>query len=204
MTKKETYLYKEALYWSISHDYFCLSHRAPVAQLDRVLDYESRGYRFDSCRAHQFIKLSSQSYRNCADILGYRQQGLCEADHSPFANKKIDAETPPERELDLILDNYGTLKHSRVTSWLRRHPRFHLHFIQTFSSWLNLVERWFRDLTDKRLCRGHFQNVAELIVTVHEYLHHHNQKPRVFVWTASVERIMTKVAKCKEALESLH
>ena len=66
---------------------FAYHPRAPVAQLDRVLDYGSRGYRFDSCRAHQYIKLSNQSYRNCADILGYRQQGLCKADHSPFANR---------------------------------------------------------------------------------------------------------------------
>ncbi len=118
--------------------------------------------------------------------------------------KKIDAETPPERELHLIVDNYGTHKHPRVQSWLRRHPRFHLHFIPTSSSWLNLVERWFRELTDKRIRRGRFRNVPELIAAINEYMHNHNQNPRVFVWTASVERIMTKVAKCKEALDSLH
>jgi len=118
--------------------------------------------------------------------------------------KKIDAETPVGLDLHLIVDNYGTHKHPRVKSWLRRHPRFHLHFIPTSSSWLNLVERWFRELTDKRLRRGSFKSVPELITAIRDYLEHHNQNPRVFIWTASVERIMTKVAKCKEALDALH
>ncbi len=120
-----------------------------------------------------------------------------------FLNK-IDSETPIELALHLIVDNYGTHKHPRVKLWLRRHLRFHLHFIPTSSSWLNLVERWFREITDKRIRRGVFRNVAELIAAIKEYLDHHNQKPRVFVWSAPVERILAKIAKCKEALDSLH
>mgnify|MGYP001618025780 CR=1 FL=1 len=118
--------------------------------------------------------------------------------------KTIDAKTAPELDLHLVVDNYGTHKHPRVKSWLRRHPRFHLHFIPTSSSWLNLVERWFRALTTKRIRRGSFRNVRELIAAITQYLDNHNQNPRVFVWTASVERILTKVAKCKEALDALH
>jgi transposase/DNA-binding CsgD family transcriptional regulator len=118
--------------------------------------------------------------------------------------KKIDAVTPPDLDLHLIVDNYSTHKHPRVKSWLRRYPRFHLHFVPTSSSWLNMVERWFRELTDKRIRRGTFRSVPELIAAIKEYLENHNQNPKVFTWTASVERIMTKVAKCKEALDSLH
>ncbi len=118
--------------------------------------------------------------------------------------KKIDAETPSELDLHLIVDNYGTHKHPRVKSWIRRHPRFHLHFIPTSSSWLNLVERWFREISDKRIRRGVFRSVPELIAAIQEYLDNHNQNPQVFVWTASVDRIMAKIAKCKEALDSLH
>ena len=118
--------------------------------------------------------------------------------------KKIDAETPPELDLHLIVDNYGTHKHPRVTSWLRRHPRFHLHFIPTSSSWLNLIERWFRELTTKRLRRGSFRSVPDLITAIKAYLDHHNQNPQVFTWTAPVEQIMAKVAKCKEAFDALH
>jgi len=118
--------------------------------------------------------------------------------------KQIDAETPQDLDLHLIVDNYGTHKHPRVKVWLRRHPRFHLHFIPTSSSWLNLVERWFRDLTEKRIRRGSFKSVPDLIRAIHEYLDNHNQNPKVFVWSAPVERILEKVAKCKEALDALH
>jgi transposase len=118
--------------------------------------------------------------------------------------KRIDRETPPALDLHLIVDNYGTHKHPRVKSWLRRHPRFHLHFIPTSSSWLNLVERWFRDLTDKRIRRGSFENVPALTQAITDYLENHNQNPKVFVWSASVEHIMAKIAKCKEALDALH
>src|SRR3989338_4781001 len=118
--------------------------------------------------------------------------------------KKIDVETPSTLDLHVIVDNYATHKHPRVKSWLRRHPRFHLHFIHTSSSWVNMVERWFRDLTDKRIRRGSFGSVPELITAIKEYLDNHNQNPRIFTWTASAERILAKVAKCKEALGTLH
>src|SRR5499433_770591 len=117
---------------------------------------------------------------------------------------KIDAETPSNLDLHLIVDNYATHKHPRVKSWLQRHPRFHIHFIPTSSSWLNLVERWFREITDKRIRRGSFQSVPELIAAIEDYLKCHNQNPRVFVWKASADSIMTKIAKCKEALGTLH
>src|SRR3989304_4757484 len=117
---------------------------------------------------------------------------------------KIDAETAPELNLHLIIDNYATHKHPRVKSWLRRHPRFHLHFIPTSSSWLNMVERWFREITDKRIRRGSFASVPELIAAIEAYLNGHNQNPRIFTWTASAERILAKVAKSKEALGTLH
>ncbi len=118
--------------------------------------------------------------------------------------KRIDAATPAALDLHLIVDNYGTHKHPRVQGWLHRHPRFHLHFTPTSSSWLNLVERWFRNLTTDRLRRGSFGSVAELIAAIRQYLDNHNQNPQVFVWSAPVERILAKIAKCKEALDALH
>lgn len=120
-----------------------------------------------------------------------------------FLNK-IENETLPELDLHLIVDNYGTHKHPRVESWLKRHPRFHLHFIPTSSSWLNMVERWFREITDKRIRRGSFESVSVLITAIKDYTENHNQNPKVFVWTASAEHILAKVAKCKEALDALH
>ena len=120
-----------------------------------------------------------------------------------FLNK-IDAETPSHLDLHLIVDNYATHKHPRVKSWMRRHPRFHIHFIPTSSSWLNLVERWFREITDKRIRRGSFHSVPQLIAAIEDYLQCHNQNPRVFVWKASADSIMNKIAKCKEAWGTLH
>jgi transposase len=116
----------------------------------------------------------------------------------------INVKTPHDMELHLIVDNYGTHKHPRVQSWLKRHPRFKLHFTPTSSSWLNLVERWFREITDKRIRRGSFNNVRMLISDIQQYIDMHNQNPRVFVWSASVETILAKIAKCKEAFDALH
>lgn len=116
----------------------------------------------------------------------------------------INVKTPLDLNLHLIVDNYGTHKHPRVQSWLKRHPRFYLHFIPTSSSWLNLVERWFREITDKRIRRGSFKSVPDLVKAIMHYIEAHNQNPKVFVWTASVEKIMTKIAISKEALDAPH
>jgi transposase len=118
--------------------------------------------------------------------------------------KKIDSETPGELDLHLVVDNYGTHKHPRIRSWIRRHPRFHLHFTPTSSSWLNMIERWFRELTDRRIRRGVFPSVHDLIAAIEDYLNNHNQNPKIFVWSAPVERIMAKINKCKEALDAIH
>jgi len=117
-------------------------------------------------------------------------------------SKRIDEQTPHDLDLHVIVDNYGTHQHPRVASWLKRHPRFHLHFIPTSRSWLNLVERWLRESTDKRIRRGSFKNVPDLIAAINQYIEGHNQNPQVFVWNASVEKIMTQIAKCKEALDA--
>jgi len=116
----------------------------------------------------------------------------------------INVKTPTDLTLHLIVDNYGTHKHQRVQSWLKRHPRFVLHFTPTSSSWLNLVERWFSEITTKRIRRGSFQNVKGLIAAINNYIESHNQNPQVFVWTASVQAIMNKISKCKEALDAGH
>jgi transposase len=115
--------------------------------------------------------------------------------------KLIDAETPPELDLHLIVDNYATHKHPKVKAWLKRHPRFHVHFIPTSSSWLNLVERWFREITDKRIRRGTFRNVPQLIAAIEEFIQHHNHHEKPFVWTAQAETILAKVARARAALD---
>ncbi len=114
---------------------------------------------------------------------------------------------PPDRSLVLCidekLDNYGTHKHPKVRSWLERHPRFALHFIPTSSSWLNQVERWFGELTQKAVRRGAFISVAELQQTIGQFLQAWNEAPRPFVWTATVENIMAKIERARQRLEDI-
>ena len=119
-----------------------------------------------------------------------------------FLNQ-IDSETPAELDLHLIVDNYATHKHPKVRAWLKRHPRFHFHFIPTSSSWLNLVERWFREITDKRMRRGAFQSVKQLTEAIRAYIDEQNENPKPFVWTAKAEEILEKVRLARAALDKI-
>jgi len=115
--------------------------------------------------------------------------------------RTIDREVPKGLGVHLILDNYATHKHPDVQRWLARNKRFHLHFTPTSSSWLNLVERWFRELTDKTLRRGSFNSVPGLITAIEEYLDAHNEDPKPFVWTATAESILQKVRRGRLTLQ---
>ena len=115
----------------------------------------------------------------------------------------IDRQTPQELDLHLIVDNYATHKHPKVKAWLKRHPRFHQHFVPTSSSWLNMVERWFRDLTGKQIRRGVFKSVADLIAAIEAYIEHHNHNPKPFVWTAKAEDIIAKYRRAKAVLDKV-
>ena len=112
----------------------------------------------------------------------------------------IDRKTPKKKELHLIVDNYATHKHPQVLAWLAKHPRFHIHFTPTSSSWLNMVERFFRDITDKRIRRGVFKSVADLKAAIAEYIAVHNAKPKPFIWTAKASDILAKVTRARAVL----
>jgi transposase len=118
--------------------------------------------------------------------------------------RTLDREFPGDTDLHLIVDNYRTHKHANVNAWLDKHPRFHLHFTPTSSSWLNLVERWFRELTDKAIRRGVFHSVPDLVTAIETYLEAHNDDPKPFVWTASIDAILEKINRCKAVLETVH
>lgn len=115
----------------------------------------------------------------------------------------MDKETPAALDLHLIVDNYATHNHPKVKAWLKRHKRFHLHFTPTSSSWLNLVERWFREITDKRIRRGVFRSVKELIATIEDYIEKHNDNPKSFTWTAKAEDILKKVRRARAVLDKM-
>lgn len=114
----------------------------------------------------------------------------------------IDYVVPTGKQVHMIVDNYATHKHPKVERWLRRHPRFHMHFTPTGCSWLNMVERFFRDLTENRLRRGVFRSVEELIEAIGEYIDHHNEHPKPFIWTTKAADILEKVKRARAALHN--
>ena len=116
----------------------------------------------------------------------------------------LDDATPDGKELHLIADNYAAHKHPKVVRWLNRHPRFHVHYTPTSSSWLNMVERFFRDLTENRLRRGVFRRVLELIQALDEYVDQHNNHPKPFIWTAKANDILAKVMRAKAVALNAH
>ena len=185
---------------------FCMDEKSQIQALDRT--QPGLPLKPGRCGTHDYKRHGTTTLFAALNTLDGKVIGDCmlQHRHQVFIRflKHIDQETPREFELHLIMDNYATHKHPSVKRWLRRNSRFHLHFTPTSSSWLNLVERWFRDLTQQRLRRGSFHHVTELIRAISDYIDNNNQNPRVLVWSASVEQILTKIAKCKEALDALH
>lgn len=134
-------------------------------------------------------------------VIGQCQQRHTHAEWLKFL-KKIDRETPKDKTLHLIADNYATHKHPVVQEWLAKHPRFVMHFTPTSASWLNMVERFFRDITTERLRRGVFTSVPELITAIDQYIAHHNTDPKPFIWTKSARDILQKVIRANSRLSS--
>jgi len=117
--------------------------------------------------------------------------------------RRLDQEFPGEIPLHLVMDNYGTHKHPNVQAWLKKHPRFLPHYVPTSSSWLNLVERWFSELTSKRIRRGTFLSVPDLITAIEEFMGTWNRNPKPFVWTATVDSIVEKLRRFRQTLENI-
>ena len=123
--------------------------------------------------------------------------------HEEWLNflQRLDRETPKKLALEIICDNYATHKHPAVKAWLEKHPRVHVHFTPTSSSWLNMVERFFRDISENRIRRGIFRSVPELEAAIQTYITNHNAAPKPFIWTASANDILAKVARARKVLE---
>ena len=119
-----------------------------------------------------------------------------------FLNR-IKKHVPKEKEVHLICDNYATHKHQKVKAWEKRNRRFHMHFTPTSASWLNMIERFFRDLTENRLRRAAFKSTDELIKAIESYIQNHNQDPKPFIWTATAEDILEKVKRGRQNLNKL-
>ncbi|MDR8020513.1 IS630 family transposase [Nesterenkonia aerolata] len=153
---------------------------------------------------HDYKRHGTTTLFAALDVLTGKVIGQCLPKHRHEEFLKflatIDQEVPDDLEVHLILDNYATHKHAKVKEWMTKHPRFHFHFTPTSASWLNQVERWFRDLTEKNLRRGIFRSVPELIDSIEDYMKANNQNPKPYVWTATAESILEKVTRARASL----
>jgi transposase len=186
----------------------CLDEKSQIQALDRTQPGLPMKKGRCGTMTHDYKRHGTTALFAALNVLEGTVIGACYSRHrhQEFLRflQRLNRELPKDRELQLILDNYGTHKHAKVQAWLEKHPRFKLHFTPTSGSWLNLVERWFRDLTDKRIRRGVFRSVPALIDAINEYIALNNDNPKPFIWTAAADAILEKVSKCRVILETVH
>ncbi len=182
----------------------CMDEKSSVQALDRTQPSLPMKKGRAGTMTHDYKRHGTTTLFAALNVLTGVVVGQClpRHRHEEFLKflKTIDKQTPNGLVVHLILDNYATHKHANVQRWLANNPRFVLHFTPTSSSWLNLVERWFRDLTDKALRRGVFHSVPDLILAIETYLQANNDDPQPFIWTASAEAILAKVRRGRVAL----
>jgi transposase len=186
----------------------CLDEKSSVQALDRTQPSLPMTRGRAATMTHDYKRNGTTTLFAALDVLTGKVIGQClpRHRHEEFLKflRKIDRETPNGLQVHLICDNYATHKHPDVKAWLAKHPRVHMHFTPTSSSWLNLVERWFRELTDKALRRGVFHSVPDLIAKIEDYLDAHNNDPKPFIWTATADEILEKVARGRVALQAVN
>lgn len=185
----------------------CVDEKSQIQALDRT----QPGLPMKKGRAgswtHDYVRNGTTTLFAALEIAKGKVTGQCypRHRHQEFLKflKHLDKEYSGTEELHLVIDNYSTHKHEKVRAWLERHPRFQLHFIPTSSSWLNLVERWFAELTNKAIRRGSFANVPELIRSICEFIEASNGQAKPFVWKATTEELLVKFERCRKRLEEI-
>jgi transposase len=185
----------------------CVDEKSQIQALDRTQPGLPIKKGRCGTMTHDYKRNGTTTLCAALEVLSGRVVGQCHERHrhQEFLRflRRLDREFPGKTPLHLVLDNYGTHKHANVRTWLKRHPRFACHFVPTSSSWLNLVERWFGELTSKRIRRDSFGSVPELKQAIDEFLAAWNEKPKPFVWTATVDSIVAKLARCRQTLEKI-
>jgi transposase len=185
----------------------CVDEKSQIQALDRTQPGLPLKKGRCGTMTHDYKRNGITTLFAALSLLDGKVMGQCESRHrhQEFLKflRRLDREFPGDRELHLVLDNYGTHKTPEVQSWLKRHRRFVPHFIPTSSSWLNLVERWFRELTEKAVRREAFVSVPDLVPAIEAFLAAWNENPRPFVWTAQLEEILKKIERARAKLESI-
>jgi transposase len=187
---------------------FSIDEKSQIQALDRTQLQLPLRPGIPARQTHDYKRHGTTTLFAALNILDGTVIGQCHPRHrhSEFLKflKRIDKETPKELDLHAIVDNYATHKHENVKKWLSKHKRFHLHFIPTSSSWLNLIERWFGEITNKRIRRGTFDSVPELIHSINQYVDNYNKNPHQYIWTKSADKILEKISKLKAIYASAH
>jgi transposase len=182
----------------------CVDEKSQIQALDRTQPglplKKGRG----QTMTHDYKRNGTSTLFAALNTVNGEVFGLCQERHRHQEWLKflrlIDQTIPKQKHIYLICDNYSTHKHEKVARWFASHPRFHVHFTPTSASWLNMVERFFRDLTENQLRRGVFQNLEQLITAIGNYIDHHNKNPKPFIWTAKASDILQKVTRAQAAL----
>jgi transposase len=185
----------------------CVDEKSQIQALDRTQPGLPMKKGRCGTMTHDYKRNGTTTLFAALEVLQGRVVGQCfeRHRHQEFLRflRRLDQEFPGPTPLHLVMDNYGTHSHPKVKAWLQRHPRFVSHFVPTSSSWLNLVERWFGELTTKRIRRGSFSSVADLEKAIEEFLCAWNKHPQPFVWTATVDSIQEKLSRCRQTLEQI-
>src|SRR5487761_1465927 len=185
----------------------CMDEKSQIQALDRTQPSLPMKKGRASTMTHDYKRNGTTTLFAALNVLTGAVIGEClpRHRHEEFLKflRRLDREVEKSLQVHLILDDYATHKHPDVKAWLTKHPRFHLHFTPTSSSWLNLVERWFREITDKAIRRGVFTSVPDLIGAIETYLKASNDSPKPFVWVASAESILEKVRRGRVVLEAI-
>ncbi len=186
----------------------CVDEKSQVQALDRTQPGLPMKKGRCGTMTHDYKRNGTTCLFAALNVLEGKVIGSCYPRHRNIEFRKflrrIDRETPEELAVHMILDNYGTHNHPQVKAWLERHPRFHCHFTPTSASWLNLVERWFGEITRKRIRRGVFKSVSDLVSAIEEFVRMNNENPKPFVWTKKVDAILEKIARCKAVTVTPH
>src|SRR2546426_802306 len=186
----------------------CVDEKSQIQALDRTQPGLPMKKGRCGTMTHDYVRHGTTTLFAALNVLDGTVIGSCfeRHRHEEFLKflRQVDRDTSEGMDLHLIVDNYSTHKHPKVKQWIQRHKRFHLHFIPTSSSWLNLVERWFGEITRKRIRRGVFKSVKDLIEAIENYVKTNNQNPKPFVWTKRVDEILEKVNHCKASTVTAH
>jgi len=177
----------------------CVDEKSQIPALDRTQPVLPMGFGYVEGITHDYVRHGTTTLFAALDIATGTVFTACKPRHrhQEFLAflRRLDACIPEKLDVHLVVDNYATHKHPKVRTWLAQRPRYHIHYIPTYSSWLNQVERWFALVTQRAIRRGSFRSVKDLIQKIDAFVQHYNRSTRPFVWTATADSILEKIAR---------